>query len=233
MHTDGLAARREVELDDVRRDGEVMVRGPNVCVGLFDDPERERSIFTDDGWLRTGDVGVLDDDGYLTIVGRKKEIIIRGGLNIAPREIEDLLCEMPAVRAAAVIGLPDERLGEITCACLVVDDGRDARPRRDRRLPARSRDLATYKLPQQVRIVSELPTTPSGKVRKNELRELILGGRAVMEAVTCRGRRADPRDRARSSPSPAPTSATRSTTPPCVACVRSRRKPTPIRWSGR
>ena len=65
---------------------------------------------------------MIDDEGYLSIVGRKKEIIIRGGLNIAPREIEDLLCEMPAVRAAAVIGLPDERLGEITCACLVVDD---------------------------------------------------------------------------------------------------------------
>ena len=89
MHTDGLALP-EVELEI--RDGEVMVRGPNVCVGLFDDPERERSIFTDDGWLRTGDAGVLDDEGYLSIVGRKKEIIIRGGLNIAPRARSRTCC---------------------------------------------------------------------------------------------------------------------------------------------
>jgi acyl-CoA synthetase (AMP-forming)/AMP-acid ligase II len=159
------------------RDGEVLVRGPNVCVGLFDDPERERSIFTDDGWLHTGDAGVLDDDGYLSIVGRTKEIIIRGGLNIAPREIEDLLCEMPDVRAAAVIGLPDERLGEIACACLVLDDGVEHEPDLGTVVEfLRSRDLATYKLPQLLRIVPELPTTPSGKIRKHELRDLILGG---------------------------------------------------------
>ena len=122
---------------------------------------------------------MLDDDGYLTIVGRKKEIIIRGGLNIAPREIEELLVEIPAVRAAAVVGLPDERLGEIMCACVVVDDGAAARRGPDldtSSISCASRGLATYKLPQQVRIVSELPTTPSGKIQKNELRELILGG---------------------------------------------------------
>jgi acyl-CoA synthetase (AMP-forming)/AMP-acid ligase II len=174
MQTDGLALP-EVELEIW--DGEVMVRGPNVCVGLFDDPERERSIFTEDGWLHTGDAGVLDDERYLSIVGRKKEIIIRGGLNIAPREIEDLLCEMPEVRAAAVIGLPDDRLGEITCACVVVDDGAEREPDLDRVVDfLRARDLATYKLPQVLRVVPELPTTPSGKIRKNELRELILGG---------------------------------------------------------
>ena len=114
MHSDGVALP-EVELaiwDDADTpvpagtQGEIVVRGPNVCVGLFDDPEREQRIFTDDGWLRTGDVGVLDDDGYLAIVGRTKEIIIRGGINIAPREIEDLIMEMPGVRAVAVVGVP-------------------------------------------------------------------------------------------------------------------------------
>jgi acyl-CoA synthetase (AMP-forming)/AMP-acid ligase II len=170
MHTDGQALP-EVELDV--RDGEVMVRGPNVCVGLFDDPERERAIFTDDGWLRTGDNGVLDHDGYLTIVGRKKEIIIRGGLNIAPREIEDLLCELDVVRAAAVIGLPDERLGEVTCACLVLEPG--ASLSLDEVVAhLRARELATYKLPQALRVVDALPTTPSGKIRKNALRESIV-----------------------------------------------------------
>ncbi len=168
MHTDGLALP-EVELEV--RDSEVMVRGPNVCVGLFDDPERERNIFTEDGWLHTGDAGVLDSDGYLSIVGRKKEIIIRGGLNIAPREIEDLLCEMPEVRAAAVLGMPDERLGEITCACVVVDQPVELA---DVVAFLTGRNLATYKLPQMLRIVTELPTTPSGKIRKNELRDQIL-----------------------------------------------------------
>jgi acyl-CoA synthetase (AMP-forming)/AMP-acid ligase II len=176
MHTDGQALP-EVELDV--RDGEVMVRGPNVCVGLFDDPERERAIFTDDGWLHTGDAGVLDTDGYLSIVGRTKEIIIRGGLNIAPREIEDLLCEIDVVRAAAVIGVPDDRLGEITCACIVTDPG--ASPSLETIVDfLRTRGLATYKLPQVLRLVDALPTTPSGKVRKNELREAIVasGGQA-------------------------------------------------------
>jgi len=170
MHTDGLALP-EVELEV--RDGEILVRGPNVCVGLFDDPERERAIFTDDGWLHTGDTGVLDDDGYLSIVGRTKEIIIRGGLNIAPREIEDLLCELPAVRAAAVIGLPDERLGELACACVVTEDG----PALDLDQVVAflsERNVATYKLPQMLRVVDELPTTPSGKIRKNVLRERVL-----------------------------------------------------------
>ena len=168
MHTDGCALP-EVELDVW--DGEVMVRGPNVCVGLFDDPERERAIFTDDGWLRTGDVGTLDDDGHLSIVGRKKEIIIRGGLNIAPREVEDLLCEIPGVRAAAVIGVPDERLGERTCACVVADRTIEL----DEVVAfLRGRELATYKLPEMLRLVTELPTTPSGKVRKVELRDKVL-----------------------------------------------------------
>jgi len=170
MHTDGLALP-EVELE--LRDDEILVRGPNVCLGLFDDPDRERAIFTDDGWLRTGDTGVLDDDGYLSIVGRTKEIIIRGGLNIAPREIEDLLCEMPEVRAAAVIGLPDERLGELACACVVTDDG--AALDLDQVVAfLQARDVATYKVPQMLRVVDELPTTPSGKIRKNVLRDRVL-----------------------------------------------------------
>ena len=119
---------------------------------------------------------MVDDEGNLTIVGRTKEIIIRGGLNIAPREIEDLLCEMPGVRATAVIGLPDPRLGEITCACVVVD-GRE--PSLDEVVSfLRGRGLAPYKLPQDLRVVDELPRTPSGKIRKHELRDTVIGGRA-------------------------------------------------------
>lgn len=177
--TDGLAMPNvEIEIRDdddqvvaPGHAGEIHVRGPEVCVGLFDDPERTAQVFSHDGWLRSGDLGVLDDDGYLSIVGRKKEIIIRGGMNIAPREIEDLLCEMPAVRAAAVIGLPDERLGEIVCACVVAD----ATVTLDDIVAfLRSRDLATYKLPQAIRVIDTIPMTASGKLRKTTLREQIL-----------------------------------------------------------
>jgi acyl-CoA synthetase (AMP-forming)/AMP-acid ligase II len=151
--------------------GEIHVRGPEVCIGFFNDPERMARVFTDDDWLRSGDLGVVDDDGYLTIVGRKKEIIIRGGLNIAPREIEDLLCEMPQVRAAACIGLPDERLGEIVCACVVADGPITLD---DIVAHLRGRDLATYKLPQALRTVDAIPMTASGKLRKAALRDEIL-----------------------------------------------------------
>jgi acyl-CoA synthetase (AMP-forming)/AMP-acid ligase II len=168
MHSDGLALP-EVEIDV--RDGEVLVRGPNVCVGLFDDPEREAAIFTDDGWLRTGDAGILDREGYLSIVGRKKEIIIRGGLNIAPREVEDLLCEIPEVRAAAVVGIPDDRLGERMCACVVTDAPLTLD---DVVAFLRRRELATYKLPEALRRFDALPATPSGKIRKVELRQMLI-----------------------------------------------------------
>ncbi len=151
--------------------GEIHVRGPEVCVGFFDDPERMARVFTADGWLRSGDLGVLDEQGHLTIVGRKKEIIIRGGMNIAPREIEDLLCEMPSVRAAAVIGLPDDRLGEIVCACVITDEPLHLD---DVIAYLRTRDLATYKLPQAMRIVDAIPRTASGKLRKAALRDEIL-----------------------------------------------------------
>ncbi len=152
-------------------EGEIHVRGPEVCIGFFDDPERMANVFTDDGWLRSGDLGVIDADGSLTIVGRKKEIIIRGGMNIAPREIEDLLCEMPSVRAAAVVGLPDERLGELVCACIVADEPLDLA---DIVAFLRTRELATYKLPQAIRVIDAIPMTASGKLRKAVLRDAIV-----------------------------------------------------------
>ena len=148
--------------------GELMIHGPNVCVGFFEDPERTRATFTDDGWLRSGDLGTIDEDGYVTVVGRKKETIIRGGLNIAPREIEDQLVEMPGVREVAVIGVADPRLGEIVGACIV--------PEPDVTIEIgdvvsflESRDMARYKLPQYLQLMTELPRTPTGKVRKAEL----------------------------------------------------------------
>jgi non-ribosomal peptide synthetase component E (peptide arylation enzyme) len=158
--TDGTAMsfiEMEVKDDDGRpvasgEPGELYVRGPDTCVGFFDDPERTAATFGPDGWVRSGDMVTMDPDGYLTVVGRKKEIIIRGGLNITPREIEEMLTAFPEVHSAAVIGLPDPRLGERMCACVVLRDG-----------------LATYKWPERLEILEALPMTASGKVQKHEL----------------------------------------------------------------
>ncbi|MCW2601120.1 MAG: hypothetical protein JWM02_2949 [Frankiales bacterium] len=155
--------------------GELVVRGPNVCLGFFADPERTASSFTPDGWFRTGDVGTVDAEGYVSIVGRKKEVIIRGGLNIAPRELEDLISEMPGVLDVAVIGMPDERLGEIVCACIVPSDQDTVDF--DRMVEfLRARDVATYKLPQRLLLVPQLPRTATGKVRKVELASVARAG---------------------------------------------------------
>jgi acyl-CoA synthetase (AMP-forming)/AMP-acid ligase II len=166
QHTDGRPMSHvEVRVDD---EGELFTRGPNCCVGFFDDPERTAATFDAEGWVRSGDLVSIDDDGYLTVVGRKKEIIIRGGMNIAPREVEELIVAFPEVQRVAVIGVPDERLGERMCACVVLE-------------PGHSLDLATvverleagglakFKLPQRLEVLDALPTTASGKVQKHEI----------------------------------------------------------------
>jgi len=173
--TDGPALdHMEVEVrdDDGRaltgEPGEIFVRGPNVSVGFYADPPRTAATYGEDGWLRSGDIGVLDAAGNLTIAGRRKEIIIRGGLNIAPREIEELLLAHDAVDEVAVVGLPDARLGEIACACVVVAEGATVELEE---LVAylRSRGLAPFKLPERLMLVGSLPKTSTGKVRKVEL----------------------------------------------------------------
>jgi acyl-CoA synthetase (AMP-forming)/AMP-acid ligase II len=174
-HTDGLAMSH-VELrvvDDEGAEvapgtsGELEVRGPNTCVGFFADPDRTAATFHD-GWVRSGDLVRVDDDGHLTVVGRKKEIIIRGGINITPREIEELLLAFPEVERAAVIGLPDERLGERTCACVVLRAGRSLdMATMVERLDAAG--LAVYKRPERLEVVDTLPATASGKIQKHEL----------------------------------------------------------------
>ena len=165
VHTDGRAMSGvEVEL----RDGEIVTRGPNTCVGFFADPERTATTFEPDGWVRSGDLATLDDHGHLTVVGRKKELIIRGGMNITPRELEDLIGAFAEVRAVAVVGTPDERLGELVCACVVPEPGTtlvlDTVVRR-----LRDAGVATYKLPQRLELLPELPMTASGKIQKHEI----------------------------------------------------------------
>jgi acyl-CoA synthetase (AMP-forming)/AMP-acid ligase II len=152
---------------EVRGDGEIFTRGPNTCVGFYRDPDRTAATF-EDGWARSGDLATMDPDGYLTIVGRKKEIIIRGGMNITPREIEELLLAFPEVDRAAVVGVPDERLGERVCACVVLHPG-GVLSLDDVVERLRAVGLATYKLPERLAVLDALPMTASGKVQKFEI----------------------------------------------------------------
>ena len=149
--------------------GEVLLRGGSVMAGYLDDPDETAKALSADGWLRTGDLGVMDEAGRLRIVGRVKDMFIVGGFNAYPAEIENALLRHPAIRQAAVIGIPDRRLGEVGMAFVVVTDGAEVTPED---VIAWSRDeMANYKVPRVVEIVDELPVNATGKVVKETLRE--------------------------------------------------------------
>ena len=150
--------------------GEIVVRGYTVVRGYFEDPEATAEAIDAQGWLHTGDIGVMDDAGNVRITDRKKDMFIVGGFNAYPAEIEGALLRHPSVSQVAVIGVPDERMGEVGCAFVV--------PRPDvapgglaEELVAWARDqMANYKVPRRVEVVEALPTNASGKVLKTELR---------------------------------------------------------------
>jgi malonyl-CoA/methylmalonyl-CoA synthetase len=150
--------------------GGVEVRGPNVFAGYWKRPELTASEFTDDGFFRTGDVGKFDDDGYLHIVGRSKDLIITGGLNVYPKEVEDVIDSLDGVLESAVIGVPDDDFGEAVVVVLVPMAGATVQPDTVR-AQARSR-LASFKLPKQVHVVDALPRNAMGKVEKASLRRI-------------------------------------------------------------
>jgi cyclohexanecarboxylate-CoA ligase len=149
-------------------DGEIASRGGELFLG-YTDARLDRDAFLPGRWFRTGDVGRLDDDGYLTITDRKKDIIIRGGENISSKEVEDVLAEHPAVQDVAAIGLPDDRLGERVCAVVVLGAGRTLELDEVREHFAAT-GLARQKTPERIEVVDELPRTPAGKVQKFALR---------------------------------------------------------------
>jgi acyl-CoA synthetase (AMP-forming)/AMP-acid ligase II len=149
--------------------GEIVVRGYNVTQGYLDDPDATAEAIDPDGWLHTGDIGVMDDRGYIDITDRKKDMFIVGGFNAYPAEIENDLSEHPAVAQVAVVGMPDERLGEVGCAFVVPAVGATVDPDE---VIAWARDrMANFKVPRRVEVVDALPTNPSGKVLKYALRE--------------------------------------------------------------
>ncbi len=147
--------------------GELVIRGHNIMKGYYKKPEATQEAFRN-GWFHTGDLGYQDEDGFFFIVDRKKDLIIRGGYNVYPREIEEVLFEHPAVAEAAVIGKPDDKLGEEVVAVVALKQGADATPD-DIKAFCKER-LAAYKYPREVRVVDDLPKGPTGKILKKELR---------------------------------------------------------------
>jgi HIP---CoA ligase len=171
-----LVAGVEVRIvDDDGRDlplgqpGEILARGECVMVGYLDNPAARAAVVDADGWLHTGDIAVMDEENYLKIVDRKKEMLLVGGFNAYPAEIEQLMSYHPSIAQVAVVGMPDERLGEVAVAFLVATDG--ARLTADEVIAWSRENMANYKVPRRVEIVEELPMNSSLKVVKDELRK--------------------------------------------------------------
>jgi malonyl-CoA/methylmalonyl-CoA synthetase len=144
--------------------GELWVRGPNVCAGYWNRPDATAAAFVD-GWFRTGDLGTRSADGYITLQGRRSDLIISGGFNIYPREIEEVLATLPGVREAAVVGVADAARGEVPVAYVVADAGFDAAA-----IEAALRtQVASFKVPRAFVKVESLPRTALGKVQKHLL----------------------------------------------------------------
>ena len=151
--------------------GEVAIRGPHVMKGYYKNPEATAASFTPDGWLRTGDLGHRDADGFFFITGRIKELIIKGGENIAPREIDEALLKHPAVLDAAAVGIPDKHYGQEIMVCVVLREGVNCSA--DELAAFCHEQLGRYKTPKVIQFVTELPRGPSGKVQRLKLLELL------------------------------------------------------------
>jgi fatty-acyl-CoA synthase len=165
-----------------RATGELCTRGYSVMLGYWDDVEATRAAIDEARWMHTGDLAVMDDDGYVNIVGRIKDMIIRGGENIYPREIEEFLYTHPAVADVQVIGVPDERYGEQVCAWVVLKEG--ASMDEDGLREFCGGKIARYKIPHYVRFVDSFPMTVTGKIQKFKMRETEIAERGLVETAT-------------------------------------------------
>ena len=173
LRTDGRALPGvEVRLDE---DAQILSRGPDCSIG-YTEPALTAAAFDADGWYHTGDVGVLDEDGYLTITDRISDVIIRGGENISAQEVEELVLGLDAVAEVSVVAAPDERLGERAAAVMLLREGCVAPTMAELRTHLERAGLARQKWPESLHVVAELPRTPSGKVQKFRLREQLRQG---------------------------------------------------------
>jgi fatty-acyl-CoA synthase len=162
--------------------GELCTRGYSVMLGYWNDAEATREAIDDGRWMHTGDLATMDDEGYVNIVGRIKDMIIRGGENIYPREIEEFLYSHPAIADVQVIGVPDAHYGEQVCAWIVLRDGQTLD---EDGLRAFCKDkIAFFKIPHYVRFVDSFPITVTGKVQKYKMREREMMERGLIEAAT-------------------------------------------------
>lgn len=179
VSTDGVAVPSvEIKVVDENRrrlpagvQGEEASRGPSVFVGYLKDPELTAKALDDEGWYYSGDLCTMDDDGYIRITGRKKDIIIRGGENISSIEVENILLQHPNIREAGVVAMPDPRLGERACAYVVLKDPEQKLTLEEIRVFFAEKDVAKCKYPERIEIVDSLPRTASGKIQKVVLRE--------------------------------------------------------------
>ena len=182
MHTDGYAAAGvEIKVvDDARKtlppgcEGEEASRGPNVFMGYFDEPELTARALDEEGWYYSGDLCCMDEAGYIKITGRKKDIIVRGGENISSREVEDILLQHPKIHDACVIAMPDERLGERSCAYVVLKAPHHSLSLEDVVAFFSRKRVAKYKYPEHIVVIEKLPRTASGKIQKFLLRKDIM-----------------------------------------------------------
>jgi len=152
-------------------EGDIAYRGPTHMLGYLGRPDETAELFTPDGYSRSGDLGVMDAQGYVRVTGRTKDIVIRGGMNISVREVEDLLAAHPGVRNAAVVGMPDERLGERVCCYLVAADPTSPPTLDGIKAYLQDKGIARQKTPERLEVVTELPTTATGKIQKHLLRQ--------------------------------------------------------------
>jgi acyl-CoA synthetase len=151
-------------------DGEILSRGPDLCLG-YTDAALTAATFDEEGWYHTGDIGVLDADGYLTITGRKSDVIIRGGENISALEVEEVLLDLPGIAEAVVVGAPDSGLGERVAAVLRLKPGHAMPTFAQVRDHFADRGVARQKWPERLLEVSDFPRTASGKIQKRLVRE--------------------------------------------------------------
>jgi len=149
--------------------GELCLKGDAVASGYFRMPEETAEAFGSDGWLRTGDIAYIDEEGYITLMGRKKEMYLQGGFNVYPAEVENLLTKHPDVLMAAGIGVPDPVLGEIGRYYIILQPG--TTPSAEEIVAYCKQHLADYKVPRQVVFRKELPLTPVGKIMKAQLKQ--------------------------------------------------------------
>jgi fatty-acyl-CoA synthase len=162
--------------------GELLTRGYSVMCGYWDDPERTAEAIDADGWMHTGDLATIDADGYCNIVGRSKDMVIRGGENVYPREVEEFLYRYLKVRDVQCVGVPDAKYGEELCAFIILRDGMRADAEEIRAF-CRER-IAHYKIPRYVRFVESFPTTVTGKIQKFVLRQRMIEELGVKEQAT-------------------------------------------------